>query len=96
LQQPEADLLVPLLRAVWPTDDAHGDLDHAFAHERAQGPWRPLVRADQLLAAGHTPGPLLGRQLKWLEDKQLEGSFATVDEALALLRTHGPGGSPPR
>ncbi len=46
----------------------------------------PLIRGDDLIAEGYTPGPAFGRMLAAVEDAQLEGRIATREEALALLR----------
>ena len=60
------------------------DLQLAFDHERALGPWIPLVRAQDLLDLGCGQGPVIGRLLHGLEDAQLEGRVSTREEALAL------------
>ena len=49
-----------------------------------------LVRGDDLIAAGYSPGPAFAEILEWLETEQLEGAVATKDEALAKLRERYP------
>jgi poly(A) polymerase len=82
LQHPWAAELVQLLRSDPQAGRVAAQLDSALAQERALGPWRPLLRAGDLLALGASPGPALGQLLRRLEDAQLEGSLATRDQAL--------------
>jgi len=42
----------------------------------------PIVLGRHLLARGMTPGPEMGRVLRDLYEKQLDGAFTTVEEAL--------------
>ncbi len=49
-------------------------------------PWRPLLRASDLIALGVRPGPALGSLLRTLEDAQLEGAFADRSGAEAFAR----------
>ena len=49
-----------------------------------------LVRGDDLIAAGYSPGPVFAEILEWLEIEQLEGAVATKDQALAKLRERYP------
>jgi poly(A) polymerase len=72
---------------------AHGDLSkYEFAkrklEELGEEQIRPslLLTGDDLIAAGYTPGPEFRRMLTLAEDAQLEGSIASKDEALALVR----------
>jgi poly(A) polymerase len=44
----------------------------------------PLLRGDDLIAAGYAPGPAFKRMLAAAEDAQLEGRIHTREEALAL------------
>ena len=44
----------------------------------------PLLTGDDLIAAGHKPGPRFKELLTAVEDAQLEGSIATKEEALSL------------
>lgn len=46
----------------------------------------PLVRGDDLIAAGMTPGPRFGAILDEVYDAQLEAQVRTFDEAMALAR----------
>lgn len=45
----------------------------------------PLLRGDDLIAQGYTPGPKFKEILKTVEDAQLEGTIHTHAEALALV-----------
>lgn len=49
-------------------------------------PWVPLVKADDLLALGLSPGPRLGAVLRDTEDADLEGRFTDRAAALAYAR----------
>ena len=51
---------------------------------------RPLLTGRDLIAAGYSPGAGFRSLLTLAEDAQLEGTIATTEEALALLRTHHP------
>ncbi len=82
LQHPAAGELVQLLRSDPQAGSAAAQLHSALAQERAQAPWRPLLRAGDLLALGASPGPALGALLRRLEDAQLEGALATREQAL--------------
>ncbi len=51
----------------------------------------PLVRGEDLIAMGMRPGPRFGEILEAVETRQLEGGFASRDEALAWVRSeYGP------
>jgi putative nucleotidyltransferase with HDIG domain len=76
---------------------ASGFLDHwEFMHER----WRsmpeetvrprPLITGRELIAAGYKPGADFKEMLRAAEDAQLEGTIATVDEALRFVRERFP------
>jgi poly(A) polymerase len=72
---------------------AHGDLSlYEFARQKleelGEEQIRPqlLLTGDDLIAAGYTPGPEFRRMLTLAEDAQLEGTVATKDEALKLVR----------
>jgi poly(A) polymerase len=69
---------------------AHGAAADALvaeqAAEAAAGPWRPWLRAADLMALGCPPGPALGRLLRAVEDVQLDGRLADREAALALAR----------
>jgi poly(A) polymerase len=45
-----------------------------------------LITGRELIAAGFTPGAAFKEMLRAVEDAQLEGLIATVDEAMALVR----------
>jgi putative nucleotidyltransferase with HDIG domain len=46
---------------------------------------RPLITGDDLIAAGHPPGPQFKELLTAVEDAQLEGTIRTNEEAMALV-----------
>jgi poly(A) polymerase len=50
----------------------------------------PLVTGDDLIAAGHTPGPRFRKILEAVEDAQLEGRLLSRDEALAFVQREFP------
>jgi putative nucleotidyltransferase with HDIG domain len=72
---------------------AHGNLDiydfvvgrRAELTEEAVRP-KPLVTGRELIAAGYTPGPQFKEMLTGVEDAQLEGTIATPEEAMQLVR----------
>jgi hypothetical protein len=74
--------LVQLLRSAPEAGSTAAQLHRALDEERAQGPWRPLLRAGDLLALGASPGPALGQLLRRLEDAQLDGALTSRDQAL--------------
>jgi hypothetical protein len=43
-----------------------------------------LITGQDLIAAGHEPGPAFARALRVVEDAQLEGTVSTREEALEL------------
>ena len=51
---------------------------------------RPLVTGDDLIAAGHQPGPRFREILTAVEDAQLEGRLASRDAALEFVRREFP------
>ncbi len=51
---------------------------------------KPLVTGDDLIALGHRPGPAFKSMLRAAEDAQLEGRFASKDEALDFVRREFP------
>ena len=51
---------------------------------------RPLLTGRELIAAGYRPGPAFRPMLQAVEDAQLEGSIATAEEALHLIRQRFP------
>lgn len=50
----------------------------------------PLLRGDDLIAQGYTPGPLFKKILQAVEDAQLEGKIQSRDEALRLVAEQFP------
>jgi poly(A) polymerase len=70
-----------------------GNLDHwEFVRERWQTmpeeavrP-KPLITGRELIAAGYEPGAAFKQMLRAVEDAQLEGTIATAEEALRLVR----------
>jgi poly(A) polymerase len=50
----------------------------------------PLVTGDDLIAAGHRPGPKFREILDAVEDAQLEGRLGSRDEALAFVQREFP------
>jgi putative nucleotidyltransferase with HDIG domain len=53
----------------------------------------PLITGRELIAAGYVPGPQFKTMLQAVEDAQLEGTIATAEEALALVRERFGNGS---
>ena len=51
---------------------------------------QPLVTGDDLIAAGHAPGPKFREILNAVEDAQLEGRLLSRDAALEFLRREYP------
>jgi poly(A) polymerase len=47
---------------------------------------KPLLTGRELIVAGFAPGPEFKQMLRAIEDAQLEGTIATAEEALALVR----------
>jgi poly(A) polymerase len=70
-----------------------GNLEHweyvrerrAAMPEEAVRP-RPLITGRELIAAGYKPGAGFKQMLRAVEDAQLEGTIATAEEALGLVR----------
>jgi poly(A) polymerase len=76
---------------------SHGNLaTYEFVREkRAEIPPEkirplPLVTGDDLIAAGHTPGPKFREILNAVEDAQLEGRLPSRDAALEFVRREFP------
>jgi poly(A) polymerase len=76
---------------------AHGNLDLLnFVRERYDATPadvvhpKPLLTGDELIDAGYVPGPQFQQMLRIVEDAQLEGTIATTDEAMALIRERFP------
>ena len=51
---------------------------------------RPLITGRELIAAGYKPGEKFREMLRAAEDAQLEGTIATAEEALRLVREKFP------
>ena len=51
---------------------------------------KPLITGRELIAAGYPPGARFKEMLRAAEDAQLEGSIATPEEALQLVRERFP------
>jgi len=76
---------------------ASGNLEHwefvrarfSSMPEEAMKP-KPLITGRELIAAGYTPGAQFREMLSAAEDAQLEGTIATADEALQLVRERFP------
>jgi poly(A) polymerase len=47
---------------------------------------KPLITGRELIAAGYAPGAGFKQMLRAVEDAQLEGTIATADEAMRLVR----------
>ena len=52
----------------------------------AQRPPEPILKGRDLLALGLTPGPEIGRILRAVYERQLDGAVTTIDEARAEAR----------
>jgi len=50
----------------------------------------PLITGDDLIAAGHVPGPRFREILGAVEDAQLEGRLSSRDAALEFVRLQFP------
>jgi poly(A) polymerase len=50
----------------------------------------PLVSGDDLIAAGHVPGPKFREILEAVEDAQLEGRLGSKESALEFVRREFP------
>jgi poly(A) polymerase len=78
---------------------SHGDLtSYNFTREMmasippaAMRP-APLITGDDLIAAGHKPGPQFKEILSAVEDGQLEGRLRSREEAMAFVGSEFPGG----
>jgi poly(A) polymerase len=47
---------------------------------------KPLITGRELIAAGYKPGAAFKQMLRAVEDAQLEGTIATEEEALRLVK----------
>lgn len=91
LGQEDFDLHVGLHRA--DCGASHGDASLAtFCEERlaayAAEPVLPppLLRGNDLIAAGYSPGPRMGEILAWVRERQLEGELTDREEAVRRVR----------
>ena len=50
----------------------------------------PLIRGDDLIALGLTPGPLFSEILRRVEDRQLGGELSSREQALEWVKHHYP------
>ena len=74
-----------------------GNLDH---WDFVRGRWlampeetvrpKPLIAGRELIAAGYVPGARFKEMLRTVEDAQLEGTIATAEEALRMVRERFP------
>lgn len=76
---------------------SHGDLTNyelarRLLEETPEEQIKPaaLVRGDDLIAQGYTPGPLFKKILQTVEDAQLEGKLQTREDALRLVTEQFP------
>jgi poly(A) polymerase len=78
---------------------AGGNLDHwNFVRERYEAMPEEIVRpaalisGRDLIAAGYVPGAQFKEMLRAIEDAQLEGTIASRDEAMGMVKERwGPG-----
>lgn len=61
-------------------------LERARALGVVHAPPPPLIKGRHLIALGLEPGPLVGRILKEIYERQLDGRIATEEQALELAR----------
>jgi tRNA nucleotidyltransferase (CCA-adding enzyme) len=61
--------------------------DRARALAVTVRPPEPILRGRDLLALGMAPGPGMGRVLKEVYERQLDGAISTLGDAIALART---------
>ena len=52
----------------------------------AERPPEPLLRGRHVLALGVAPGPEVGRVVRAVYERQLDGAVTTLDEAIAEAR----------
>lgn len=76
---------------------SHGDLTNYHLARRlleetpaAEIKPTPLVRGDDLIAAGYQPGPVFKQILQMLEDSQLEGKITSREEGMRLVAEQFP------
>jgi putative nucleotidyltransferase with HDIG domain len=66
--------------------EAHLDVARTLIAAAAEPVPPPLVRGDELIAAGIAPGPRLGTILAQLEEDRFAGAISTREQALARAR----------
>ena len=64
--------------------------EHWLATPEEQVRPRPLITGRELIAAGYKPGAGFREMLRVAEDAQLEGTIATAEDALRLVREQFP------
>jgi poly(A) polymerase-like protein len=62
------------------------DLYDAVREARSADPAQPLLRGEDVLSLGVTPGPEVGRLLELVAEERAAGTISTRDEALALVQ----------
>jgi tRNA nucleotidyltransferase/poly(A) polymerase len=87
MQHPQAANLKRLCELSAPGTAPTRAIAEAFDAERRVGPFVPLMRANDLMALGFTPGPALGKALRQLEEAQLEGRIASAEAAQEMAKT---------
>ena len=75
-------------RATWSTGSLCASGVPAMPEEAVRP--RPLITGRELIAAGYQPGARFREMLRAVEDAQLEGTVATAEEALKLVRERFP------
>jgi tRNA nucleotidyltransferase (CCA-adding enzyme) len=93
-QKVDLELLARLAKSDCTGRAGHFDcsaMDWFLERARALGvehePPKPLVLGRHLLALGVASGPRVGRILKQIYEKQLDGEIATTEEGIELART---------
>jgi hypothetical protein len=66
--------------------EAHLDVARTLLAAAAVPVAQPLLRGDELIAAGVAPGPRLGAILAQLEEDRFAGAISTREQALARAR----------
>ena len=61
-------------------------LDRARELGVQHAPPEPIIKGRHILALGAAPGPGVGRVLKQIYERQLDGSITTLDEGIAFAR----------
>jgi poly(A) polymerase len=95
LRLPEFDQHLALHRADSLSSHRHLSTYDFIRQKRAEIPPekirpQPLVTGDDLIAAGHAPGPKFREILNAVEDAQLEGRLASRDAALEFVQREFP------